>query len=627
MTVLGHRAPARHAPRSSRTSVDVKNPWRPLSTVALIGALGLLIISLAFGAGRSGQDGSAVTAAYWVGQLLIVAPIGGRLLSQRPPPLRESMGLVGLLVVIEYAVKICYSPIAFTFPDELQHWRSTQDILQTGRLFTYNFSLPISPHYPGLENVTAALSSVTGLSVFTSGVLVIGTAHLLLAALLYALFYTISGSTRVAGIACLIYAMSPHFAFFDSMFIYQSVALPFLVLAMFAVLHLTRPSGSRETRVRAGWWVALVLSLLTVTITHHITSYMLTALLALLTAVSIFQAGWRAARVPGLALAMTAGATAVWLAFAAPTTLSYFRPAITRLAESLTGGLSQHSSGANAQPSLPAGPLWDRVLVLILVTSIGALLPYGALRIWRAGRRDIFPMTLLVASMSYYFVLLVRLVASDGVELAGRALTFVFIPVAYVVAIGVVHLMSRPKFSAPRGRTLELLTVGLAVTMFGGGIAGGWPPYWERLPGPYQVGGFERSVSPQGIAAAHWALTSLGRGQRFGVDIGNAALLATYGQQDALRNAASLYYSDSLGPTERAYLTSSALRYLFVDRRLAQSLPVSGNYFQVEVKGSQAKRPIPLRNLDKYDGMQGVSRVYDSGDIVIYDLRGLPGAQ
>jgi hypothetical protein len=163
--------------------------------------------------------------------------------------------------------------------------------------------------------------------------------------------------------------------------------------------------------------------------------------------------------------------------------------------------------------------------------------------------------------------------------------------------------------------------------MFAGGIAGGWPPYWERLPGAYQVGGFERSVSPQGIAAANWALTALGRGQRFGVDSGNAALLATYGQQDTLRNASSLYYSDSLGPAEGDYLASSSLRYLFVDRRLARSLPVSGSYFQVDPRSGQATRPIPLQNLDKYDGMQGVSRPYDSGDIVIYDLRRLPGAK
>jgi hypothetical protein len=168
--------------------------------------------------------------------------------------------------------------------------------------------------------------------------------------------------------------------------------------------------------------------------------------------------------------------------------------------------------------------------------------------------------------------------------------------------------------------------VTLAVTMFAGSIAGGWPPYWEMLPGAYQVGGFERSVSPQGIDGANWALAALGPGNRFGVDISNAALLAAYGKQDTVRNASSLYYSAAFGPQERAYLAAESVRYLFVDRRLAQSLPLSGSYFPVDPDISHLKGPIPLKNLDKYDGMAGVDRPYDSGDVVIYNLRGLTSA-
>jgi hypothetical protein len=623
VTMLDQPAPQAQSLRSGTSEGGAQCWWWSLSTVALVCALGLMLISLAFWAGRSGHDGSAATAAYWLGQLLIAAPIAGRLLSRQTPSHGQSLGLVALLVGAEYAVKFCYSPIMFTFPDELEHWRSTENILQTGHLFTVNYSLPISPDYPGLENVTAALSSITGLSVFASGFVVIGAAHLLLVALLYALFHKLSGSTRVSGIGCLIYAMNPHFGFFDSMFIYQAMALPFLVLALYAVLQLTPPSGSREAHLRTGWWVVLVLSLATTTVSHHVTSYVLAALLALLAAVTAVRSGSRAARVPALAFGLAVAAIAGWLLFAARSTLSYLAPAIA----SLTGGLARNPTGQNPTQPLPAGPIGDRVLVLILVLALAVLLLYGALRIWRGGRRGIGPITFLVASLSYYYVLVVRLVSPDGAELAGRAFTFVFIPVAYVVAVGVVVLIQQLKRSPLRARAGELIVVGLAVAMFAGGIAGAWPPYWERLPGAYQVGGFERSVSPQGIAAANWALTALGPGNRFGVDTGNAALLAAYGRQDTLRNASSLYYSDHLGPTQRAYLATSALRYLFVDRRLAQSPPVGGSYFQVDPYAGQITRPIPLQDLDKYDAMAGVDRPYDSGDIVIYDLRGLSGAQ
>lgn len=73
-------------------------------------------------------------------------------------------------------------------------------------------------------------------------------------------------------------------------------------------------------------------------------------------------------------------------------------------------------------------------------------------------------------------------------------------------------------------------------------------------------------------------------------------------------------------------MAAESVRYLFVDRRLAQSLPVSGSYFPVDPDISHLTGPIPLKNLDKYDGMAGVDRPYDSGDVVIYNLRGLTSA-
>ena len=46
------------------------------------------------------------------------------------------MTLLVVLTVAEYLVSVCYSPAGFTFGDELMHWRTTVDILQTGELYT-----------------------------------------------------------------------------------------------------------------------------------------------------------------------------------------------------------------------------------------------------------------------------------------------------------------------------------------------------------------------------------------------------------------------------------------------------------------------------------------------------------
>ena len=104
-----------------------------------------------------------------------------------------------------------------------------------------------------------------------------------------------------------------------------------------------------------------------------------------------------------------------------------------------------------------------------------------------------------------------RFVASDGAELSGRASTFIYIPVALVAAIVLHDIRGRGLDHHDTGRRgLALLDgatpVVAAAVILMGGVASGWPPAWDRLPGPYLAAGFERSVDPQGIAAAEWAL-------------------------------------------------------------------------------------------------------------------------
>ena len=204
----------------------VSRAYLPVSLVAVTAATGVLLVAAAYTAGRLGHAESWANRTYWLGQVLVLLPTSARLLSRRVLTTAETLALITILTVAEYLIWVCYSPAGFTFVDELEHWRSTTNILQTGSLSTVNYLLPISPHYPGLEEVTSALASVTGLSVFVSGLIVAGVAHLLFVYVLYLLFREISSSYRVASVAVLVYASNSHFASFDSMFIYQTLALP-----------------------------------------------------------------------------------------------------------------------------------------------------------------------------------------------------------------------------------------------------------------------------------------------------------------------------------------------------------------------------------------------------------------
>ena len=252
MTAAGEsigRRPAAYRERGRPADASAARSRLPVSVVALIAATGVLVVAEAYTAGRRGHAGASwADRMYWLGQLLILTPVAARLLSRRALVASETVTLVVVLTLAEYLVKVCYSPAAFTYADELMHWRTATDILQTGKLFTANNLLPISPYYPGLEEVTSALASITGLSIFTSGLIVAGAAHLLFVCVLFVLFRYVSGSHRVAGVALLLYSSESLFSSFDSMFVYQTLALPFLGLTVLAVYRLATPAGSRPPR-------------------------------------------------------------------------------------------------------------------------------------------------------------------------------------------------------------------------------------------------------------------------------------------------------------------------------------------------------------------------------------------
>jgi hypothetical protein len=68
-----------------------------------------------------------------------------------------------------------------------------------------------------------------------------------------------------------------------------------------------------------------------------------------------------------------------------------------------------------------------------------------------------------------------------------------------------------------------------------------------------------------------------------------------------------------------------AVHYVLVDLRLARSLPASGQYFPIDPHAGSYTHPLSLRGLTKFDQAPGVDRIYDDGNIVIYNLDGEGG--
>ena len=80
-------------------------------------------------------------------------------------------------------------------------------------------------------------------------------------------------------------------------------------------------------------------------------------------------------------------------------------------------------------------------------------------------------------------------------------------------------------------------------------------------------------------------------------------------------------------PADAELARQESVRFLLVDLRLSRALPASGAYFQEDIElGRTYRHRLPVAGLTKFSHIAGVSRSYDSGDIVIYDLKGSPYA-
>src|SRR3954453_11694542 len=145
----------------------------PLALIFLAAAVGLVLCTWTNALSREGGDPTQLV--YWAGVLLIVVPIAARI-SREDVSLRERFWLVALFGLSLYAIKVVRDPFLFTFPDEPIHaYNADQTALHHG-LFNGNPILPVTSGFPGLASATSALMSLTGMSSFGAGVILIGLA-------------------------------------------------------------------------------------------------------------------------------------------------------------------------------------------------------------------------------------------------------------------------------------------------------------------------------------------------------------------------------------------------------------------------------------------------------------------
>ncbi len=577
---------------------------------------------------------SLADAAYnvlWIGIIVIVFPISLRL-SSLSASRSERLVLVIMMGSAFYGMKILHSPVRFTGFDEFQHWLTALNITERHRLLDENTLLPISPRYPGLEIVTNALSGVSGFSIFTAGLIVVGLGRVVLLGALFLIAETVTGSARVAGLACAIYMASSTFPSFDAQYGYASLALVLCSLSLLAALRI-----ANNHRDDVAYSIVGVLLAASVTVTHHVTSYFLTAILIGITVLELARR--RRGKSLLCLISLAAGALAAniaWWLFTGGTS-SYIGPVVAGGATDFWSLLSFKGLGRTPFVSSDGDtkPLWETLIGLGSTLFICLGLSVGFLRSLNLAGGRIFLsrfrlkvfwknsglVLLTLLTLGFPLSILLRLTPL-GWEIGYRLISYVFFGVCIVVAIAIAGLWKRP-------RPIMIATM-LTIMVVGGYATGVGPNFFSY---PYRVSANSQSIESLGVQAAEWTKIWLGRDQVFAADRINQVLLAAYGRQIPLTGlkdrvrVTDLVFSKTLGHEELTALRRGWVDYVMIDLRLTTALPRYGVYFENgEDDAVHATPPEPAALL-KFNNLRGVNRPFENGALVIYDLRPLQVAR
>jgi hypothetical protein len=603
------------------------------SAIVVFTLLGLGLIQIADS--RALHGGSLLLSVYlfFVGLIFIYSPITVRVL-MRKTGRTERFALVILLGIVFYVVKIQASPNGFLLNDEFIHLRNTQNILSSGHLFQYNPLLPTAAYYPGLAAVTATLVNLTGLSIFVSGLIIIGVARLLITACLYLIAEKVTGSPRGAGMASLLYAANPCFLFWTAQFAYEDLALP---LAAFTLWWICRTRG---TQGRVAAQVITVIAIVAVTVTHHVTGFALFGILVLLYIAESFL-GYPSAerRYPGIFAALTGILTGFWFFVVAKPAASYLfgqnmEPTIREALSILSGHGAQRQLYGGSTMSPPQWYVYVGFLATLVV--LAALLP-AVIRAWRLFRARGFAGKLrrrapiavaTIISISFPFTLLPRLTA-DGGAISARTSEFVFTALGCTLGLLVEDVarstpigLQRARSFAPVGGLRTLLATLLLPLVLIGEVSIG-NSFFTLLPA--EGVGIPIYVQPYMINAANWSRQHLGEYQIFATDSTDQLALAAYGEENPanVNVIYPMFFTASMDSMVVNMIKANHIHYVLLNQLETEDLQVGVGafyYSSLEPDASLDGKPLPKAYFSKFATYTCSRLVYQSGPIQIYDV-------
>jgi len=627
-TVIG---PDLHGGSSDGPTRPARCEW--IAALCLTAAVALLLVVAGHAAGRRAYD--VAPLLFWSGVVLLVVPLSLRI-GWSGVARGERLFLLLLLTEALFYYKSVYSPTSFVGHDEFLHWVATDNLLATRRLFLSNPLLPIGPAYPALEILATAIVNLTGLTLFAAATLLLAVLKGTVVCGLFLFYEKLCGRPRIAAIAALVNMGCSTFVLFESTFSYESLGIALCVVT-FAVEAASRDLDGRP-RLQALGLIALLLASLAVT--HHLSAAFAAVYFGTLAGFEALRRGplrIEARLAMGFTAILAIALPLVWIEAHGNPLTGYLGPVVEAGFETLLGKIMGAPSPKSEHLSVPAQPLAVRLTTLMAILLLAIGLATGFFRTlamtapsvgrtgwrpiqdilrrrWRDSRIVVLTMFAFGFPVSVAFRLTI-----GGWEIGNRMGTFAFIAAGLLVAVSVVH------FWEGHARQRIAAALALVIIVSGGVTASSLYP----IHGGYRVAADGQSVEPMGIEAAQWTKAWLGTGNRFTSDRVNRLLLASYGRQDVRLKVvegvapARVFENETLGPDEFWALVRSDIDFLLVDLRLSTAPPVLGFYFE-QWEARHGKK-LSGAELLKFDDVKGVTRIFDNGWIVIYDVRGLHG--
>jgi hypothetical protein len=588
------------------------------ATLTAAGAAGAAALVAADRAAEWGRGGAF--AWFWLGMLVFTLPAVWWASRRATGPLLRVAVLIAY-AGFSYLPKLLRNPTGPLYHDEFAHWRQSREILLDGRLFDPNPIVRVIGDFPGLHSTVAAISALTGASIWHAALIVLVAAHVLVVLGVAVLAEEIWRDGRVAAVAAIAYTLNSSFLFFDTQFGYESLAIPLMIWTLVALLRAMR---GPDRGTRAGWVVTTLVLVFATVITHHLTAL---GLIGIMIVFASAMTGRRhAAAAAWTAWALTFAAACLvtgWLFWVAPKTASYLDPYLGKALDQIAAMIHDSGSGGRTLFKQSVAPWWEQKAAFAApLLALGAVIAAaGRLRV----RRDAEPVARGAAIAALvigvcYFPAAVLILTPSGAEGARRSWAFSYLGIALVVAPLVVALLDRA------ARRAGPCLIALFAVMLVGNVAAGMNPSY-RFPGPPVYGSDTRSLTPEVEAASNWLRATQGRGLRIVADRYSGLIFGSFGGQFPVTGSVTfptydLYLAAPGAPVPAGLiqqLRSWNFSYLIVDRRMATEAPEIGIYFETNEPIPHNGRPaFTPAQLTKFDHLPWTIKIYDSGDIAIY---------